>query len=107
MKYTTVNAKTGQRLAPLVPSVSDSAKISLFVHTLDIVIKTGRHFPVISIYLTGMNFLLAINDFLSNNIGFALLNSVFVVGGLIFAIQMRQVDKIHHVEIVPDKVGQM
>lgn len=105
MKHTTVDIKIEQKLVPFVHPISDSTKINLFVHLLDIIIKTGRYLPVISICLTGLNLLLAVNDFLTNNIGFAILNSMFVIGGLIFVIQMRLTDRIHHVKIIPDKIG--
>lgn len=104
MKHTTVNTKTEQKLVPFVHPISGSTKINLFVHLLDIIIKTGRYFPVISICLIGLNLLLAVNDFLTNNIGFAILNSMFVIGGLIFVIQMRLTDKDHHMKIVSDKI---
>jgi hypothetical protein len=103
MKYNTVNAKTEQKLLHLVPPISDSAKINLFAHLLDVIIKTGRYFPVISICLTGLNLVLAVNDFLTNNIGFAILNSMFVIGGLIFVIQMHLI-KSHHVNDIPNKI---
>ena len=104
MKYHPVNAKTEQRLVHFVNPISDSSKINLFVHLLDIIIKTGRYLPVLSICLTGLNLLLAVNDFLTNNIGFAILNSMFVIGGLIFVIQMRMTDKKHHMKSVLDKI---
>lgn len=104
MKYHHVNAKTEQKLVHFVNPISDSSKISLFVNLLDIIIKTGRYLPVISVCLTGLNLLLAINDFLTNNIGFAILNSMFVIGGLIFVIQMRLTDKTHHVKTAPNKI---
>jgi hypothetical protein len=100
MKPTTVNTKTEQKLVPFVNPISDSTKINLFVHLLDIIIKTGRYFPVISICLIGLNLLLAVNDFLTNNIGFAILNSLFVIGGLIFFIQMQLTDKAHHMKTI-------
>jgi len=103
MKYNSANVKTEQKLIHLVPLISYSAKISLFAHLLDVIIKTGRYFPVISICLTGLNLLLAVNDFLTDNIGFAILNSMFVIGGLIFVIQMH-LTKSHHVNDVPAKI---
>ena len=101
MKHT-VNTKSGQKLEHFVTPISDSAKINLFVHLLDVIIKAGKYFPIISVCLTGLNLLLAVNDFLTNNIGFAVLNSMFVIGGLIFVIQMRLTDKAHYMKDVPN-----
>ena len=98
----TVNTKSEQKLVHFVTPISDSAKINLFVHLLDVIIKTGKYFPIISVCLTGLSLLLAVNDFLTNNIGFAMLNSMFVIGGLIFVIQMRLTDKAHYVKDVPN-----
>ncbi|MCE9652645.1 MAG: hypothetical protein K8Q89_06275 [Nitrosarchaeum sp.] len=77
--------------------ISDSATLSAFVHLLDFAIKIGKYFPLISICLTCLNLTLAVNDFLANNLGFAILNSMFVVSGLVFIIQMHLVDRIHHI----------
>lgn len=75
-----------QKLA-LLPPVSDSVKFSLLLHSLDVVIKIGRYFSIISIVLTGLNLVLAVNEFLGDNIAFGILNSLFVVGGLVFDTQ--------------------
>ena len=103
MKSKMANLKTEQKLVHLVPPISNSTKISLFVHLLDVLIKTGRYFPLISICLTGLNIFLAVNAFLSNNIGFAILNSTFVVVGLIFFMQMRLTDKAPEMDAIPSK----
>jgi len=87
---------TGQKFVHL-PTISDSTKLSLLVHTLDIAIKVGRHLSVISICLTCLNLTLAVNDFIANNLGFAILNSMFVISGLVFIIQTHLTDRIHHV----------
>jgi hypothetical protein len=76
--------------------ISDSATLSAFVHLLDFAIKIGKYFPLISICLTCINLTLAVNDFLANNLGFAILNSMFVLSGLVFIVQMHLVDRIHH-----------
>jgi len=83
-----------EKLANL--SISDSATLSAFVHLLDFAIKIGKYFPLISICLTCINLTLAVNDFLANNLGFAILNSMFVLSGLVFIVQMHLVDRIHH-----------
>lgn len=90
MKNAIITTRVGRRLEGFVPPIPQSTQIDLFVRLLDIIIKTGRYFPIISISLTGLNLYLAVNDFLANNIGFAILNSMFVICGLFFLIQMRQ-----------------
>jgi len=85
--------RLGKRLENFIPPVSESTQINLLIHVLDLIIKTGRYFPIISISLTGLNLYLAVNDFLANNFGFAILNSLFVVGGMIFLLQMCLKDR--------------
>lgn len=89
MKYNKV-----EKLADL--PVSDSATISAFVHLLDFAIKIGKYFPLITICLTCLNLTLAVNDFLANNLGFAILNSMFVISGFVFIVQMHLIERIHH-----------
>ncbi len=86
--------RTEQKLV-LLPPFSDSLKFSLFLHTLDLVIKVGRYFSLISIVLTGLNLVLAVNEFLGNNIVFGMLNSLFVVSGVVFDAQSRITGWIH------------
>ena len=81
-----------EKLADL--PVSDSATISAFVHLLDFAIKISKYFPLITICLTCLNLTLAVNDFLANNLGFAILNSMFVISGLVFIIQTHLLDRI-------------
>jgi hypothetical protein len=82
----------------MITSMPDSTKIGIFVHLLDIIIKVVRYFPIISLSLASLNLLLAVNNFLTHNIGFAILNSLFAIGGFIFLIQIRQIDKTHPFE---------
>ena len=89
MSQIAVPGIVGKKLEAFVPPISNSTQIDILVHLLDIIIKAGKHFPVISISLTGLNFVLAVNDFLANNMGFAIMNSIFVIGGLIFFVQTR------------------
>lgn len=72
-----------------------STKINALVFLLDIIIKAGKYFPIISISLASLNFLLAVNNFLANNIWFGILNSLFAISGLIFLAQMHQMKKDH------------
>ena len=83
----------GMKLEHFVPPLFYSTQIALSVYLLDIIIKMGKNFPIISVSLTGFNLWLAITDFLANNLGFAILNSLFAIGGLIFLIQMRLMDR--------------
>jgi len=82
-----------QKLA--LPPLSNSTKISLFVYSLGIVIKIGKYFSVISICLTLFNLFMAVNEFAGNNISFGILNSMFVVGGLVFDAQSHVVGWLH------------
>ncbi|MCI4433226.1 MAG: hypothetical protein JHC41_06485 [Nitrosopumilus sp.] len=82
----------------MITSMSDSTKIGVFVHLLDIIIKVCRYFPIISLFLASLNLLLAVNDFLANSIGFGILHSLFAIGGFIFLAQMHQIDKVHPFE---------
>lgn len=86
--------RTEQKLV-LLPPISNSVKFSLFLHTLDLVIKIGRYFSIISIVLTGLNLVFAVNEFYGNNITFGILHSLFAASGIIFAIQSRVIGCIH------------
>ena len=93
MKYDTLEDNTGMKLEHFIPPIFYSTQIALSVYLLDIIIKTGKAFPIISVSMTGLNLWLAITDFLANNLGFAILNSIFALGGLIFLIQTRLMDR--------------
>lgn len=97
MSLISANPKSKQKLTQWIPTFSDSTKIDLLVRLLDVTIKASSHFPIISLTLTSLNALLAVHDFLSNNIGYGILNSMFVITGLIFLLQMRFMNKSHHV----------
>lgn len=77
------------------PNISESAQIDLAVYALGAVIKAGKFFPVISASLTSLNVFLAVNDFLANNMGFAVLNSAFAASGLVFLVQTRIAERNH------------
>lgn len=98
MSLISADSKSKQKLMQWVPTFSDSAKIDLLVRLLDVAIKASKYFPIISLTLTSLNGLLAVHDFLSNNIGYGILNSIFVITGLIFLLQMRLMNKSHHVD---------
>ena len=78
-----------KKFGGFTPQISESVQIELIIHLLGIVIKTGKYLPVISISLTGLNVVLAVNDYLASNTGYAILNSMFVVSGLVFLLQTR------------------
>jgi len=83
----------------MMTSISDSTKVGIFVYLLDVLIKVGRYFPIISLALASLNLFLAFTDFLTNSIGFGILHSIFAIGGFIFLIQMRQMAKTNPHEI--------
>jgi hypothetical protein len=73
-----------------ISSMSGSKKLSALIYLLEIIMKVGKYFPVIIFSSACLNLLLAVNDFLLNNIGFAILNSLFALSGFIFLIQLHQ-----------------
>jgi len=83
----------------MMASMSESTKVGIFVHLLDVLIKVGRYFPIISLSLASLNLFLALNDFLTNSIGFGILHSIFAISGFIFLIQMHQMSKTNTNEI--------
>jgi len=83
----------------MMASMSESTKFGIFVHLLDVLIKVGKYFPIISLSLASLNLFLVLNDFFTNNIVFGILHSLFAIGGFIFVIQMRQMTKANPQEI--------
>ena len=90
--------KIGPNSVLSIPSISDSTKIEGLIYLLEITIKVGKHFPIIILSLAGLNLLLAANDFLSNSINFAILNSMFAFGGFVSLVQLHQSRKTHSFE---------
>jgi len=95
LTHKTTNQDIGCQSESWLTFISDFTFIGMFVHLLDIVIKIGRHFPLVSISMVGLNLLLAVNDFVAQNIAFAILNSLFAISGLVFLLQMHLMGKIH------------
>lgn len=93
MSYHLFYHKKGKKVH--FPTISEPTQIDLAVCALGIIIKAGKYFPVISVSLTSLNVFFAVNDFLSNNIGFAMLNSAFAASGLVFLVQ-TVMEKSHH-----------
>ncbi len=94
--------KIGPNSVLSIPSISDSTKIEGLIYLLEITIKVGKHFPIITLSLVGLNLLLAANDFLANSINFAILNSMFALGGFISLVQIHQSRKAHPFEYHSD-----
>ncbi len=90
--------KIGPNSVLSIPAISDSTKIEGLIYLLEITIKVGKHFPIITLSLVGLNLLLAANDFLANSINFAILNSMFALGGFISLVQLHQSRKAHPFE---------
>ena len=86
--------KIGNNSIQWTTGVSDSKEVTILIYLLEVTTKIGRNFPVLFLSLASLNVLLATNDFLSNNIEFGILNSLFAVSGFIFLVQMRHSNKI-------------
>ena len=74
---------------------SDSMEIDVSIHLLEIIIKVGRHYPIILLSLASLDLLLAANDFLANSLYFAILNSMFALSNFISLVQICQWRKTH------------
>jgi hypothetical protein len=61
----------------------------------EIILKVSKHFPVIIFSFASLKLLLVVNDIYSNNIVFAVLNSIFALGDFIFLVQIYQRRKTH------------
>lgn len=61
----------------------------------EIILKVSKHFPIIIFSFASLKLLLVVNDVYSNNIGFAVLNSIFAIGDFIFLVQICQRRKTH------------
>ena len=89
MKTITTQKKVSQKSTHWLTSFSHSAKIGMAVHSLDVIIKVGKLFPVIFLSLASLNIFMAANDFLSNSMTGAIFNSVMGLGDVLFLAQMR------------------
>lgn len=89
MRKLSENKKSGQKSFSWLTSISDSTKIGVAVHMLDVIIKVGKLFPIIFLSLASLNIFFAANDYLANSMGSAILNSVFGLGDVLFLAQMR------------------
>ena len=87
------NENRGQNSTQWLTAKSRSADVAVIVYTLEIITKVGKYFPVLFVSLASLNVLMAANDFLSSNIEFGILNSMFAASGFVFVIQLHQ-DKV-------------
>lgn len=76
--------------------ISDSTKVTLLVHVLEIVIKAGKHMQIISLSSSSFNMLLAVDGFLTDSIGLGITNLIFSLGGFFFVLQMYKMNRNQH-----------
>ncbi|MDH3676887.1 MAG: hypothetical protein OEQ12_01120 [Nitrosopumilus sp.] len=95
MTYYVDDEKIGQKSIQYRTQASESKEIDLLIHSLGIIIKVGRYFPIILLSLASLNILMAANDFLADSLIFATLNSIFALSGFISVVQMRQRSQVH------------
>ena len=95
MKNIVTQNKVSQKSTQWLTSFSDSAKIGMVVHSLDVIIGVGKLFPIIFLSLAGLNIFIATNDFLSNSMTGAIFNSVMGIGDVLFLAQMRMKSHSH------------
>lgn len=94
MKIRGDEEKIGKSTIQFLTPTSTSLGIDLSIYLLEIVIKIGRHFPIILLSSASVNILLAANDLLSNSLVFATINLGFALGNFIFLAQLYQRKKI-------------
>ena len=70
-------------------SIFEFPKINGYSLLSDIIFKVSRHFPIIIFSFASLKLLLVVNDIYTNNIGFAILNSIFVTGDFIFLVRLH------------------
>jgi len=80
--------KIGLNSIQFITDIFNFTKIDGMIHLLEIIIKVGKYFPIIIILLAGLKLLMAANDFLTNSVTFAILNSIFALGDFIFLVQL-------------------
>ncbi len=87
--------KIGQRSIKFLTPTSNSIGIDASIYLLEIIIKIGKHFPIILLSSASVNILLATNDLLADSFFSAILNLAFASGNFLFLVQMHQRRKIH------------
>jgi hypothetical protein len=76
-------------------SLFEFPKFDGFYLLSEIILKVSKHFPILIFSFASLKLLLVVNDIYSNNIGFAVLNSIFAIGDFIFLVQICQRRKTH------------
>ena len=102
MKIQGEEEKVGQNLTQFLTPTSNSLGINVSIYLLEIVIKIGRHFPIILLSSASVNIMLAANDLLSNSLVFATINLGFALGNFVFLVQLHQRKNIHPNEFHSD-----
>ncbi|HUU48142.1 MAG TPA: hypothetical protein VMW55_05095 [Nitrosopumilaceae archaeon] len=80
-------------------SIFEFPKINGYSLITEIIFKASRHFPIIVFSFASLKILLVVNDIYTNNIGFAILNSIFVSGDFIFLVQLYRRSKFYQKEL--------
>lgn len=94
MKIQVEDKKLFHRSTQFLNPTHEYLGIDLSIYLLEIVIRIGRHFPIILLSSASINIILATNDLLANSLTFAVINLVFALGNFIFLIQLHQRKKI-------------
>jgi hypothetical protein len=69
-------------------SIFKLPKIDGFFLFSEMIFKASRHFPTIVISLASLKILFVVNDIYGNNLGFAILNSIFLIGDFFFLVRL-------------------
>ena len=90
-----------------IPIISGPKEITMLVYSLELITKIGKNSPILFLSLASLNVLLATNDFLTNNIEFGIMNSLFAANGFVFLIQTHQNNRIQPLAVNPSKTNSM
>ena len=110
MTYYADDRKIGSKSIQFLTPTSNSIGIDVSIYLLEIIIKIGKHFPIILLSSASLNILLATNDLLADSLFSAVLNLAFASGNFIFLVQMhqrRKVDTNEFGSVSVDSVGEM
>jgi len=61
----------------------------------EMIFKISKHLPTIVLSFASLKILFVVNDIYANNLGFALLNSIFAIGDFVFFIQLYQMRRTY------------
>lgn len=73
----------------------DTARITAAIYIIDVLIVVGKYLPIIAAAFASISVGFAVYDFMTLNIGWAIVSTIFAIGGIIFVIQLLQRRKIH------------